>query len=144
MQYTSLLAIVLAAASVSAQDLDGLPSCAEAPALSALGTTGCGTNITCVCNNKSFLLSLEPQIEKSCTAPGQLACTCPHSSPSSFRISSSRALQDAMILRAGLYDLVLKEARRYYTIMSDLQSCLANFLCQPPSPSPTTSAHPSA
>jgi hypothetical protein len=37
-----------------------------APAVSAIGTTGCGTNIACVCMNSSFLNQLTPLIQAAC------------------------------------------------------------------------------
>jgi len=39
-----------------------------APAVSAIGTTGCGTDIACVCKNSGFLTALTPKIQAACDA----------------------------------------------------------------------------
>ncbi|MCJ1307432.1 hypothetical protein MMC25_001078 [Agyrium rufum] len=68
-----ILSVVALAASfsrlVSSQGLLGLPSCAEAPAIEGLGTTGCSTsNIACICSNKAFLTQLQSQVQTVCSA----------------------------------------------------------------------------
>jgi hypothetical protein len=94
MQLTTKLAFLAAIASVTAQSvsISDLPSCAVslfqpfgqlngildlvvtncvqklAPAVAAIGTTGCGTNITCVCADSSFLATLTPKIQAACDA----------------------------------------------------------------------------
>lgn len=94
MQFSRLAFLAAIASSVTAQTsvgINDLPTCAVSlfhslgqlngiflnsavtnciqqlsPAVSAIGTTGCGTNITCVCENTSFLNALTPEIEAAC------------------------------------------------------------------------------
>jgi len=71
----SKLAFVAAVAAplIFAQDLSGLPTCAETPAIAALGSTGCSiTDIKCICDDTSFLQSLEPAVAAVCS-PADLA-----------------------------------------------------------------------
>jgi len=67
------LIAALAAPLIAAQDLSGLPSCAETPAIAALGSTGCSiTDIACICKDSAFLTSLEPAVAAACS-PADLA-----------------------------------------------------------------------
>ncbi|MCJ1414469.1 hypothetical protein MMC32_000795 [Xylographa parallela] len=68
MQYSKIAFIAaLAAPLVAAQDLSGLPSCALTPAINSLSSTGCAlTDVACICNDKSFLMSLETTVEAVC------------------------------------------------------------------------------
>ncbi|MCJ1250250.1 Mucin-13 [Trapelia coarctata] len=74
MQYSKIAFLAaLAAPLVSAQSLNGLPTCAETAAISALGSTGCGlTDFACICKNSAFLTSLQPQVAAACS-PSDLA-----------------------------------------------------------------------
>ncbi|MCJ1432441.1 hypothetical protein MMC27_001797 [Xylographa pallens] len=68
MQYSKIAFLAaLAAPLVAAQDLSGLPSCALTPAINSLSSTGCAlTDVACICNDKSFLMSLETTVEAVC------------------------------------------------------------------------------
>ncbi|MCJ1318448.1 hypothetical protein MMC15_003776 [Xylographa vitiligo] len=68
MQYSKLAFLAaLAAPLVAAQDLSGLPSCALTPAINSLSSTGCAlTDVACICNDSSFLHSLETTVEAVC------------------------------------------------------------------------------
>lgn len=75
--FTSLLAVAFSAAVTSAQNLQDIPQCAMGPALDSIGSTHCDTNnFKCICNNKSWLTSLLPDIEKDCS-PDDLKSTSP-------------------------------------------------------------------
>lgn len=75
--FTSLLAVAFSAAAASAQNLQDIPQCAMGPALDSIGSTNCDTtNFKCICNNKSWLTSLLPDIEKDCS-PDDLKSTPP-------------------------------------------------------------------
>ncbi|MCJ1385895.1 hypothetical protein MMC17_009019 [Xylographa soralifera] len=68
MQYSKIAFLAaLAAPLVAAQDLSGLPSCALTPAINSLSSTGCAlTDVACICNDSSFLHSLETTVEAVC------------------------------------------------------------------------------
>ncbi|MCJ1240767.1 hypothetical protein MMC14_008771 [Varicellaria rhodocarpa] len=52
-----------------AQSLSELPTCAEGPAVTAIGSTKCPlTDLKCICSNTAFLSSLQPVIQKDCSA----------------------------------------------------------------------------
>ncbi|KAK0516450.1 hypothetical protein JMJ35_001053 [Cladonia borealis] len=53
---------------IKAQDLSGLPTCAQASAISSFTSTGCQiTDLTCICDDSTFIESLAPAIEKDCS-----------------------------------------------------------------------------
>ncbi|MCJ1480594.1 hypothetical protein MMC06_000749 [Schaereria dolodes] len=67
MKFAAVAALAISTA--SAQDLSGLPACAETPAVSALGSSGCAlTDIKCICEDTSFLDNLAPAVEAVCDA----------------------------------------------------------------------------
>ncbi|MCJ1292575.1 hypothetical protein MMC34_004126 [Xylographa carneopallida] len=68
MQYSKIAFLAaLAAPLVAAQDLSGLPSCALTPAINSLSSTGCAlTDVACICNDSSFLHSLQTTVEAVC------------------------------------------------------------------------------
>jgi len=65
----SKLAVAAAVATpIVAAQLAGLPTCAETPAIAALGGTGCAlTNAQCICDDTSFLSSLQPAVAAACS-----------------------------------------------------------------------------
>ena len=72
---SSILAIALAVTAVSAQ-LEGLPQCAQAPALASIGDSGCQlTDIACICKNQAFLSGLQTKVATACTNPTDQAGT---------------------------------------------------------------------
>ena len=83
MQFKAV-AFALAASSVAlAQDLSGLPKCAQTPAISSIGSSGCQlTDIKCICSNQSFLSGLQSQVATACPNPADQAGT--------FRLASSK------------------------------------------------------
>lgn len=72
MQYSKLAIFAAVLAPFASAQLSALPSCALNPAIAALGSTTCGTDIKCACSDSAFINSLTPAIRKSCTAPGDL------------------------------------------------------------------------
>ncbi|MCJ1427788.1 hypothetical protein MMC29_005693 [Sticta canariensis] len=67
--FTSLLAVVFCIAAASAQSLNDIPSCATTAAVESISSTKCEiTDYKCICNNKAWITSLLPKIEKVCNA----------------------------------------------------------------------------
>lgn len=103
--FISLLAFAFSVAAASPPSLSDILNCAVGSVVSSIGGSNCGlTDYKCICNNKGWLASLLPQIEKECS-PEDLKSTSPslHFSwllllwilPSLFLLfSSSYALKD--------------------------------------------------
>jgi hypothetical protein len=67
MQYSKLALLAAVMAPLASAQLSNLPSCALNPAISALGSTNCGTDVKCACSDQSFIDTLAPLIQKACT-----------------------------------------------------------------------------
>ncbi|KAI5850008.1 hypothetical protein BZA05DRAFT_66376 [Tricharina praecox] len=71
MKYSTALFIAAAVATVNAQ-LDGLPTCATACAMSSLGSTDCSdTNFKCICGKEDFLSSISGCVNSACSVEDQ-------------------------------------------------------------------------
>lgn len=67
--FTSLLAVVFCVAAASAQSISDIPNCAMTSALESISSTKCEiSDFKCICNNKAWITSLLPKIEKDCNA----------------------------------------------------------------------------
>ncbi|KAF6239369.1 hypothetical protein HO173_002631 [Letharia columbiana] len=65
--YLAPLVLLLSSRS-HAQNLSNLPSCAQSPALSAIGSTGCQANdFACLCKDNSFINAALAGAEKQCS-----------------------------------------------------------------------------
>ncbi|KAK7203591.1 hypothetical protein BZA70DRAFT_282855 [Myxozyma melibiosi] len=69
----SLVAVAAIAALVSAQDLSGLPACAQSCATTAITDTGCGLDAACICSDESFINSIASCVVEACDSDGQQA-----------------------------------------------------------------------
>ncbi|MCJ1224468.1 hypothetical protein MMC12_001113 [Toensbergia leucococca] len=58
-----------AASITTAQSISDVPACAETAALSSISSTGCQlTDFKCICTDQSFISSLLPVVQNSCSA----------------------------------------------------------------------------
>ncbi|KAH6870978.1 hypothetical protein B0T10DRAFT_553527 [Thelonectria olida] len=68
--------IALISASTLAQDLSGLPACAQTCALDAIGASGCAvTDVVCICLSDIFISAYSSCVATSCNATDAAAAT---------------------------------------------------------------------